>query len=150
MRTLPANICLTLTILLGSMGVSASADFQKSLTAAQNGDFATALRQWTPLAKKGDAVAQFNLGLMYRNGNGVPQDYKTTAKWYKLAAKQEDADAQSSLNKIKSRLISKGIDDCLFDEIDKVTGPKTKKIVEKYCRNKLEKKSLRWLLRKYD
>ena len=38
----------------------------------------------------------------------------------------------------------------LFDEIDKVTGPKTKKIVEKYCRNKLEKKSLRWLLRKYD
>ena len=80
MRTLPANICLTLTILLGSMGVSASADFQKGLTAAQNGDFATALRQWTPLAKKGDAVAQFNLGLMYRNGNGVPQDYKTTAK----------------------------------------------------------------------
>ena len=80
MRTLPANICLTLTILLGSMGVSASADFQKGLTAAQNGDFATALRQWTPLAKQGDAVAQFNLGLMYRNGNGVPQDYKTTAK----------------------------------------------------------------------
>jgi len=80
MRTLPANICLTLTILLGSMGVSASADFQKSLTAAQNGDFATALSQWTPLAKKGDAVALFNLGLMYRNGNGVPQDYKTTAK----------------------------------------------------------------------
>ena len=80
MRTLPANICLTLTILLGSMGVSASADFQKGLTAAQNGDFATALRQWTPLAKQGDAVAQFNLGLMYRNGNGVPQDYKTAAK----------------------------------------------------------------------
>ena len=62
------------------MGVSASADFQKGLTAAQNGDFATALRQWTPLAKQGDAVAQFNLGLMYRNGNGVPQDYKTAAK----------------------------------------------------------------------
>ena len=150
MRTLPANICLTLTILLGSMGVSASADFQKGLTAAQNGDFATALRQWTPLAKQGDAVAQFNLGLMYRNGNGVPQDYKTAAKWYKIAAEQEDADAQSSLNKIKSRLISKGINDSLFDEIEKVTGPETKKIVEKYCRNKLEKKSLRWLLRKYD
>ena len=87
---------------------------------------------------------------MYRNGNGVPQDYKTAAKWYKIAAEQEDADAQSSLNKIKSRLISKGINDSLFDEIEKVTGPETKKIVEKYCRNKLEKKSLRWLLRKYD
>jgi TPR repeat protein len=76
--------------------------------------------------------------------------HKTAVKWYRLAAKQGDADAQSNLNKIKSRLVSKGIDDCLFDEIKKVTGPETKKIVEKYCRNKLEKKSLRWLLRKYD
>ena len=68
--------------------MSESADYQKGLTAAQSGDFATALREWTPLAKQGDAFAQFNLGLMYDNGQGVPQDYKTAVKWYKLAAEQ--------------------------------------------------------------
>ena len=71
-------------------------------------------------------------------------------KWYRLYAKQGNAVAQKNIKTIKSRLVSKGIDDCLFDEIKKVTGPETKKTVEKYCRNKLEKKSLDWLLRKYN
>ena len=35
-----------------------SADLQKGLTAAQSGDFATALREWEPLAEQGDADAQ--------------------------------------------------------------------------------------------
>jgi hypothetical protein len=34
---------------------------------------------------------------MYRNGDGVPQDYKAAVKWYRLAAEQGDADAQSNL-----------------------------------------------------
>ena len=64
MKRLTATICLTIAVLLGSVGVSASADFQKGLTAAQSGDFATALREWTPLAERGDASAQHNLGVM--------------------------------------------------------------------------------------
>ena len=51
-----------------------SADYQKGLDAANRGDFATALREWTPLAKQGNAIAQYNLGVMYANGLGVPQD----------------------------------------------------------------------------
>jgi hypothetical protein len=43
MRNLTTTLCLTIVVLLGSMGVSWSADFQKGLTAAQSGDFATAL-----------------------------------------------------------------------------------------------------------
>jgi TPR repeat protein len=75
-----------------------SADFQKGLTAARSGDFATALREWKPLARKGFARAQYNLGVMYDNGRkGVPQDYKTAVKWYKLAAEQENARAQYNL-----------------------------------------------------
>jgi len=61
MRTLTATLCLTIAVLLGSAGVSWSADLQKGLTAYQNGDYATALREWTPLAEQGDADAQFNL-----------------------------------------------------------------------------------------
>ena len=51
-------------------------DFQKGLKAAQSGDFATALKEWKPLAEGGVSAAQFNLGLMYFNSWGVPQDYK--------------------------------------------------------------------------
>ena len=97
MRKLTATICLTLTILLGSAGMSWSADFQKGLTAYESGDYATTLREWQTLALQGSAVAQFNLGLMYDEGTGVPKNNKTAVKWYKLAAKQGYAFAQSNL-----------------------------------------------------
>ena len=78
MRNLTATICVTLVVLLGSAGMSWSADFQKGVAAYNSGDYATALREWTPLAEQGDAIAQYNLGVSYDNGEGVPQDDKTT------------------------------------------------------------------------
>jgi TPR repeat protein len=71
-----------MTVLLGSSGVSWSADFQKGFDAYDRGDYATALKEWTPLVEQGDALVQSNLGVMYDTGRGVPQDYKTTRKWY--------------------------------------------------------------------
>ena len=111
MKHLTAIFCLTLVILLGSAGNSESADFQKGLTAAQSGDFATALREWTPLAKQGDVNAQYNLGVMYDQGDGVSQDYKTAVKWYTLAAKQRHAFAQSNLGQMwsKNHRVSAGV-----------------------------------------
>ena len=97
MRNLTAILCLTIAVLLGSAGEGWSADFQKGLTAAQSGDFATALREWKPLAEQGDSAAQRNLGLMYDNGQGVPQNDKTAVKWYRLSAEQGNANAQSNL-----------------------------------------------------
>ena len=97
MRNLTATLCLTLAVLLGSAGVSWSADFQRGKDAYQSGDYATALREWTPLAEKGNASAQGNLGWMYDEGLGVPQDYKTAVKWYRLAAAQGLAVAQYNL-----------------------------------------------------
>jgi len=43
------------------------------------------------------AVKQYRLGLMYDQGAGVPQDYEEAVKWYRLAADQGDAYAQSNL-----------------------------------------------------
>ena len=37
------------------------------------------------------------MGSMYDKGKGVPKDVKLTVKWYTLAAKQGDVDAQYSL-----------------------------------------------------
>ena len=76
---------------------TSSADFDKGLTAYNSSDFATALREWMPLAKQGNARAQFNLGTMYRVGKGVPQNDKTAVKYYTLAAEQGDTLAQSNL-----------------------------------------------------
>jgi TPR repeat protein len=114
MRNLTATICLTIALLLGSVGCSSPtaegglfagvsqadrqyAVLQGGLIAAQKGDYATALREWTPIAKQGNARAQSNLGLMYYKGHGVPQNHKTAVKWYRLAAKQGYANAQSNL-----------------------------------------------------
>ncbi len=97
MKNLTRIICLTLVVLLGSTGTSWGADYQKGLAAHQSGDFATALREWKPLAEQGDARAQYKMGVMYTNGQGVPQDYKTAVKWYTLAAEQGHADAQFTL-----------------------------------------------------
>ena len=97
MKNLTATICLAVALLLGSAGVSWSQDFQKGLAAAHSGDFATALREWTPLAKQGNADAQYNLGVMYNEGKGVPQDDKTAVMWHRLAAEQGYADAQGNL-----------------------------------------------------
>ena len=95
MRTLIIIPVLLFSLLLGVP--SYSADFNKGLTAAQSGDFATALKEWKPLAGQGDADAQTNLGLMYQNGWGVPQDDKEAVYWYKLAAEQGDEKAQYNL-----------------------------------------------------
>lgn len=72
-------------------------DLQAGLKAAADGDYFTALKQWRPLAERGDAAAQNNLGALYANGHGVAQDYREAAKWYGLAAAQGDENAQTSL-----------------------------------------------------
>ena len=48
-------------------------------------------------AEQGNAVSQFNLGLMYDTGQGVTQDYQEAVRWYRLAAAQGHADAQFNL-----------------------------------------------------
>jgi hypothetical protein len=92
-RVLPA-----LVVLVPLLATPANAqDFEKGLAAAESGDYETALREWRPLAKKGDAEAQYYLGSMYDRGIGVQQDYGEAAKWYRRAAERGDADAQNNL-----------------------------------------------------
>ena len=66
----------------------AAADFQGGWEAHERGDYATAYKKWLPLAEQGDTFAQFNLGLMYYKGEGVPEDYVRAFAWFNLAAAQ--------------------------------------------------------------
>ena len=72
-------------------------DFETGFDALNRGDYATALREWRPLAEQGDAEAQNLLGIMYFNGEGVEQDNVEAVRWYRLAAEQGLANAQYNL-----------------------------------------------------
>ncbi len=67
------------------------------MAADQRGDYATAIREWRPLAKQGMADAQYKVGVMYGEGLGVPQDDAEAARWYRKAAEQGYAEAQFNL-----------------------------------------------------
>lgn len=76
---------------------TAWAGFADAENAYNRGDYATALREFQPLAEQGDAAAQFNIGVMYYIGQGVPQNYAQALKWYRMAANQGDATAQFNI-----------------------------------------------------
>ena len=71
--------------------------FEDGFTAYERGDYAAAFKLWKPLADQGNALAQFNLGVMYDEGQGVPQDDAEAVKWYRKAADQGNALAQFNL-----------------------------------------------------
>jgi TPR repeat protein len=77
--------------------VAFAADFRAGLDAYQRGDYTAALKEWQPIADGGDPHAQYNLGLLYARGLGVPQDYERAIAWYRLAASQGVAAAQYNL-----------------------------------------------------
>ena len=55
--------------------------------------------KWYRLAaEQGDADAQYNLGWMYDEGQGVPQDNKEAVKWWRLSAEQRNERAQFNLS----------------------------------------------------
>ncbi len=90
----------SLAILLAAAVVSAGpvwADIDDGVAALVRGDYATALKEFRPLAEQGDAIAQTGLGAMYLAGYGVPQDYAEAVQWFRLAAEQGDGDAQNNL-----------------------------------------------------
>ncbi|MCK9202465.1 MAG: sel1 repeat family protein [Gallionella sp.] len=67
------------------------------------GDYAKAALLYSLLAKQGNAVAQFNLGIMYEHGRHLPKNAKESIQWYLLAAEQGYAPAQFNLGNIYSK-----------------------------------------------
>jgi hypothetical protein len=70
---------------------------EEGVEAWQQGNYAEALATWQPLAQAGDADAQYNLGQAYRIGRGAKANAAESRKWFELAAKQGQVDAQAAL-----------------------------------------------------
>ena len=90
------NVLIAL-LLLGIVEIASAGPFEDGEAAYQRKDYAAALNLWRPLANSGNASAQYGLGLMYDQAQGVPQSYAEALKWYRLAAAQGNAFAQSNL-----------------------------------------------------
>ena len=92
------KLMLATNILVLSFAVPVAAgSLEDGRAAYEHRDFAIAERLFRPLAEHGNAIAQYNLGVMYHKGEGVPQSYPHAVSWYRYAAWQGDASAQLEL-----------------------------------------------------
>jgi|ERR1041385_3392955 TPR repeat protein len=76
------------------------AQFILGVTLANEGerpDYLQAAEWYLKAAEQGHALAQFNLGIMYGRGQGVPRDKATGMMWLGRAAQLGDAGAQYEL-----------------------------------------------------
>jgi TPR repeat protein len=90
-----ANVLLVGGVLaLALFGVATAGPLEDGQVALERNDYATALQIFRPLAEQGNAGAQFYLGSMYEQGQGVPYDTEQALGWLRKAAKQGSADAQ--------------------------------------------------------
>jgi TPR repeat protein len=80
-----------LILLMATTGTAAASDIWQSL-------FKEKLRD----ANKGDSAAQYDVGSMYQNGRGVKADRDKAIEWYTRAASQENTEAVSRLELMKS------------------------------------------------
>ena len=83
---------------------SVGADLASGKRAYEQKDYATALKELTPLAEQGNADAQLILGRMHWMGQGVSQDTSQAIKWFEASAKQGNADAHRRRSEVAPAL----------------------------------------------
>jgi hypothetical protein len=76
------------------LAAPAAADVKSGVDRWMRGDYAGAIAEWRPLAERGDADAQFNMGQAYKLGRGVTANPRVAQSWYEKAARQGHDQAQ--------------------------------------------------------
>jgi uncharacterized protein len=94
---MPLDRRLALVALLAAT-VPAHADpLQDGIAAVHRKDYPAAVRLLEPLARGGDPVAQWRLGLLHYHGHGVRENDELARQWFERAARQGLAEAQFQL-----------------------------------------------------
>ena len=102
-------------------------------------------------AEQGYQQAQQDLGRIFMDGKIVNRNYDAAIKWFNAFIRETNKKgdkytdlkyAQTSLNWIQQRLMIEGLNQCLYNDLDKVKNSETKKIVELRCKIKLNKMNL--------
>jgi TPR repeat protein len=100
------GIPLVLLTVFG-VAIATCGDFAAGASAYEKGDYATAMKEWEPLAKAGGSAAQFNVGLLYYDGRGVPQNFPEAAQWFEKSADHGYVKAQHNLGAMYA--VGKGV-----------------------------------------
>ena len=105
--TLPLkHVVVAIILILGFAAPAAAGRLEDADAAFKRRDYATAVRLIRPLAEQGDANAQYNLGVLYDNGLGVPQDKVRAYMWFTLSAAQGKDGAAAFRDLIARRMNS--------------------------------------------
>lgn len=81
----------------GDQSQKDAASYKEGIDAYAQGNYAVALEKLKPIAEHGNAQAQFTLGMIYHNGQGVTQNDKEAGAWWNKAAEQGQVEAQEHL-----------------------------------------------------
>ncbi|WP_042906619.1 tetratricopeptide repeat protein, partial [Glaesserella parasuis] len=87
-KTLLSTLLLSFAIANNVYAETVEEKFDRAIQYDKQQNYQAAFPIFKELAEQGDAVAQFNLGVMYDKGQGVRQDYHQAAKWFQKAAEQ--------------------------------------------------------------
>src|SRR5260370_38807342 len=90
------RISVAILFLLFS-GMAMAGPLEDANSAYDKGDFGVAGNLYRELAVQGDRTAQFKLGEMYEEGNGVAKDCREAVRWYIVASGQGLAEAAFNL-----------------------------------------------------
>ena len=83
-----AFLSLLLGLSLSFAAPAAAGELDEAVAAAHRGEYAAALKRLSPLAEKGDARAQFDIGFMHAYGWGFQRNPADAIAWYRMAADQ--------------------------------------------------------------
>ncbi|AVH44343.1 sel1 repeat family protein [Agrobacterium tumefaciens] len=87
---------------------AALAGYDEAYAFYQSGDFVRAMAEWRPMAEQGEQHAQFAMGTMYKEGEGVAADAQQAIDWFRKAAEQGHAGSQYELGRAYVGLWSPG------------------------------------------
>ncbi len=80
--------------------IGSAGDFDNGKIAYENSQYAKALTEWYPLAKDEDHQAEYYMGVMYINGQGLPLDLKEGIIWLQKSAHGGYINAQYDLGQM--------------------------------------------------
>lgn len=90
-----ASLCIEVAVLCLLAG--GCIEDRRADKAYQHGEYSKTAKELRYLAEHGDVRAQYDLGVLYDMGEGVPQNNHEAMNWYHRAAEQGEARAQYNL-----------------------------------------------------
>lgn len=100
MRAAPYVATAFAMVCLAVSSLSRAGSYEDGQAAARRGDYRAAVALWIPLADAGHADAQYNLGVTYLLGLGMPSEPVVGAQWLRQAADQGHPQAQFNLGRL--------------------------------------------------